>query len=264
MPATPRGYERSAIEALGYGKTATHRRPISRNTTISAARAGRPIPIYRRGGTPLLHPQSLARTSRPASPRPPSATTPRWKGWRRAHAADRARPRLDEHFFDDKIDRHITAMRLNFYPEPDGAAARPAARRRAHRLRRLTILNGEKCSGGLQVLTRRRRMDRRRRPIPTSFVVNIGDLLMRWTNDRWVSNMHRVVNPPRRRRPVGREAVDRLLPASQLRCRHRLHRAAGTGEIPRRALRRVSQPQISRNPHCRTRSNRTAVAGLEE
>jgi len=26
--------------------------------------------------------------------------------------------------------------------------------------------------------------------------VNIGDLLMRWTNDRWLSNMHRVVNPP--------------------------------------------------------------------
>jgi isopenicillin N synthase-like dioxygenase len=28
------------------------------------------------------------------------------------------------------------------------------------------------------------------------FVVNIGDLLMRWTNDRWLSNLHRVVNPP--------------------------------------------------------------------
>jgi isopenicillin N synthase-like dioxygenase len=27
-------------------------------------------------------------------------------------------------------------------------------------------------------------------------VVNIGDLLMRWTNDRWLSNLHRVVNPP--------------------------------------------------------------------
>ena len=27
-------------------------------------------------------------------------------------------------------------------------------------------------------------------------MVNIGDLLMRWTNDRWLSNLHRVVNPP--------------------------------------------------------------------
>ena len=31
---------------------------------------------------------------------------------------------------------------------------------------------------------------------PHTFVVNIGDLLMRWTNDRWLSNLHRVVNPP--------------------------------------------------------------------
>jgi len=28
------------------------------------------------------------------------------------------------------------------------------------------------------------------------FTVLIGDLLMRWTNDRWLSTMHRVVNPP--------------------------------------------------------------------
>ena len=32
-------------------------------------------------------------------------------------------------------------------------------------------------------------------PVADSFVVNIGDLMQRWTNDRWVSTLHRVVNP---------------------------------------------------------------------
>jgi isopenicillin N synthase-like dioxygenase len=56
-------------------------------------------------------------------------------------------------------------------------------------------LSGEDVPGGLQVRTRRGSWI----DVPTSpttFVVNIGDLLMRWTNDRWLSNMHRVVNPP--------------------------------------------------------------------
>ena len=33
--------------------------------------------------------------------------------------------------------------------------------------------------------------------VPDTFVVNIGDLMMHWTNDRWISTLHRVVNPPR-------------------------------------------------------------------
>ena len=28
---------------------------------------------------------------------------------------------------------------------------------------------------------------------PNVFVVNIGDLMAQWTNDRWVSTLHRVV-----------------------------------------------------------------------
>ena len=32
--------------------------------------------------------------------------------------------------------------------------------------------------------------------IEDALVINIGDFLMRWTNDRWVSNRHRVINPP--------------------------------------------------------------------
>ena len=33
--------------------------------------------------------------------------------------------------------------------------------------------------------------------VPGAFIINIGDLMQYWTNDRWVSTLHRVANPPR-------------------------------------------------------------------
>ena len=103
---------------------------------------------------------------------------------------------VEEHFFDDKFDRHITAMRLNFYPEQTSAPALGQLRAGAHTdYGAFTILNGESVPGGLEILAK----DGHWIPVetdPETFVVNIGDLLMRWTNDRWISNTHRVANPP--------------------------------------------------------------------
>jgi isopenicillin N synthase-like dioxygenase len=103
---------------------------------------------------------------------------------------------VDERFFDDKVDRSIGTMRLNYYPAQTGVPAPGQLRAGAHTdYGGFTILSGEDVPGGLQVRTR----DGRWVDVatsPTRFVVNIGDLLMRWTNDRWLSNLHRVVNPP--------------------------------------------------------------------
>ncbi len=103
---------------------------------------------------------------------------------------------LPEHFFDAMIDRHITAARINYYPRQDDPPVEGQLRAGAHTdYGMLTILSGESAPG-LQVLTRSGEWvdvatDKYR------LVCNIGDLLMRWTNDRWVSNTHRVLNPPR-------------------------------------------------------------------
>jgi isopenicillin N synthase-like dioxygenase len=103
---------------------------------------------------------------------------------------------IDETFFDDKVSRSIGTMRLNYYPRQVRAPLAGQLRAGAHTdYGGLTILNGEDVPGGLQVWTRSGRWIDVRTP-PEQLVVNIGDLLMRWTNDRWLSNMHRVVNPP--------------------------------------------------------------------
>jgi isopenicillin N synthase-like dioxygenase len=60
----------------------------------------------------------------------------------------------------------------------------------------LTILQRDDAPGGLQV----RDKNGVWRDVPHrtgSFIINVGDLLSRWTNDRWRSTLHRVVNPPR-------------------------------------------------------------------
>lgn len=102
---------------------------------------------------------------------------------------------LPEGWFEPSIDHHITNLCVNWYP-PQATPPRPGQLRRgAHSdYGSMTILYQDDAPGGLQVLTKAGEWaDVPHRP--GTFVVNIGDLMARWTNDRWVSTMHRVVNP---------------------------------------------------------------------
>ena len=106
---------------------------------------------------------------------------------------------LPEKHFDPSVDRSISRLRVRNYPAPDVPPEPGQLRAGAHSdYGSLTILKTEDRPGGLQVQA----SDGAWLDVlhmPGCFVVNIGDMLARWTNDRWVSTLHRVVNPPRER-----------------------------------------------------------------
>jgi len=103
---------------------------------------------------------------------------------------------LPEGFFETKIDKHISRLRVRNYPAQRTAPAPGQIRAGAHSdYGSLTILATEDKPGGLQVCNGAGEWV----DVPIvddCLIVNIGDLLARWTNDTWVSTLHRVVNPP--------------------------------------------------------------------
>lgn len=103
---------------------------------------------------------------------------------------------LQPSFFDTFISAHTSALRLLDYPHSDEPPLPGQLRAGAHTdYGTLTILRQEQKPGGLEVQA----TDGSWVPVdavPDAYVVNVGDCLARWTNDRWRSTMHRVVNPP--------------------------------------------------------------------
>ncbi len=102
---------------------------------------------------------------------------------------------MPEDFFAPKIDRHITIFAAMYYP-PVITPPRPGQLRSgAHTdYGSLTIVNADTDVGGIEVLTPGQGWERV--PfVPGSFIVNLGDLMAEWTNDRWVSTFHRVGLP---------------------------------------------------------------------
>jgi isopenicillin N synthase-like dioxygenase len=105
--------------------------------------------------------------------------------------------------------RHASILRMHHYPEQAVAPQPGQIRIGAHTdYGAFTILKVKTGPGarGFQVLTKQKHwIDVE--PHDDAFLINIGDLLMNWTNDRWQSNVHRVVNPKDKSENVARYSV---------------------------------------------------------
>jgi isopenicillin N synthase-like dioxygenase len=104
---------------------------------------------------------------------------------------------LPTHYFDDKLDRPMATLRMLHYPPRDAAGSDVGAGTHTDYGSVTLLLTDD--AGGLEV----RKRDGtwiKAPPMANTFVCNIGDCLMRWSNDIYVSTPHRVVSPPGRDR----------------------------------------------------------------
>ncbi len=100
-------------------------------------------------------------------------------------------------YFDRMLDKHVSSLGVYNYPEQKDKPEEGQLRGGAHTdFGSLTIVHADwSAPGGLQVFTKNREW----MGVPAkpgTFAINIGDMMERWTNDRWVSTLHRVANPP--------------------------------------------------------------------
>ncbi len=104
---------------------------------------------------------------------------------------------LPEDYFLDKFDRAAGALRLLHYPPQPAGETRLGLG--AHTDYEMFTILAQDANPGLQVLNGAGEwIDIP--PAAGTFVVNIGDLMARWTNDRFTSNVHRAANRTGRHR----------------------------------------------------------------
>jgi len=102
---------------------------------------------------------------------------------------------VPETYFDERIDKHTSQLSARRYPPVDGETLPNQQRAGAHSdYGAITILWKDAGADSLQVIGKRGDWEDVV-PVADCFIINIGDLLAQWTNDRWVSTLHRVVAP---------------------------------------------------------------------
>jgi isopenicillin N synthase-like dioxygenase len=106
---------------------------------------------------------------------------------------------LEPDFFETKLDKPIATLRLLHYPPVAGPLHDGQLGAGVHTDYGNVTLLATDAVGGLMVRDRSGRwLDAP--VVPDAFVCNIGDCLMRWSNDVYVSTPHKVVSPPGRDR----------------------------------------------------------------
>lgn len=122
-----------------------------------------------------------------------------WSLGRQMHRAIAVDLGAEPDFFENKLDAPLATLRLLHYPpQPASARAGQVGAGTHTDYGNLTLLLPDQV-GGLEV----RRRDGTWLKAPTlegAFICNIGDCLMRWSNDTYASTPHRVVNDSGRER----------------------------------------------------------------
>ena len=106
---------------------------------------------------------------------------------------------LDADYFERFYDRSLSALRVLHYPPHPGTFDGSQYGAGPHTDYGGITLLAQDDAGGLEVRGRDGTWIAVE-PTPGTFVCNIGDAMMRWTNDVYVSNAHRVVNRSGRER----------------------------------------------------------------
>jgi isopenicillin N synthase-like dioxygenase len=100
---------------------------------------------------------------------------------------------LPDDYFARSFDKPTTFLRLLHYPPQPEASSENQFGSAPHTDYGAITMLAQDDTGGLHV--RHRSGDWiAATPIPGAFVVNVGDVMARWTNDRYVSTEHRVLN----------------------------------------------------------------------
>lgn len=100
---------------------------------------------------------------------------------------------LPENYFEKLIVKSASVMNVNYYPATDPSHHDQMSGIGAHSDYEAFAMLWQDDTGGLEIESLQGEWQEVR-PIKSALVINIGDLMSRWTNDRFRATRHRMIN----------------------------------------------------------------------